>query len=227
MSKDFSRRAAIRNLALGLVSAGVLDLEAAQHVHNAANQEKSANGSYKPKFFTPHQYKTVRRLAELIVPADETSPSAVEAGAPEFIDLLCSQSTKLGDIYNGGLGWLDAEMRRRYNSAFADAQPASQTAFLDSLVAAEQAEQKRLGETVHYERGDHYREFSGYATQRPSELNPGVMFFDWVRKMTVDAFYTSQTGVKDLDFRGNRAISKYEVPVESLQYALSRSPFKA
>jgi hypothetical protein len=227
MSNEFSRRDVIRNLALGLVGTGMLDLEAAQHVHSATNGEKKANGVYKPKFFAPHQYSTLKRLAELIVPADEVSGSAVDAGAPEFIDLLCSQSQKLGDIYNGGLAWFDAEMRRRYNSSFVEAPPASQTAFLDALIAAEQAERKRQGETVHYERGANYREFSSYATQRPSDLAPGVLFFDWVRKMTVDAFYTSPIGVKDLDFRGNRSYSKYEVPVESLQYALSRSPFKS
>ncbi|MBL8293408.1 MAG: hypothetical protein JNN08_16290, partial [Bryobacterales bacterium] len=47
---------------------------------------------------------------------------------------------------------------------------------------------------------------------------------DWVRKMTVDAFYTSPLGIKDLGFKGNRAWSKYTVPQESIDYVMKRSP---
>jgi hypothetical protein len=56
-------------------------------------------------------------------------------------------------------------------------------------------------------------------------LGPGVAFFDWARKMTVDAFYTSEIGIKDVDFRGNGSISQYEVPKEVIEYALKHSPF--
>ena len=51
------------------------------------------------------------------------------------------------------------------------------------------------------------------------------MFFDWVRKMTVDAFYTSAIGIKDLGYVGNTAHSKYVVPPAAMEYALKRSPF--
>ena len=43
--------------------------------------------------------------------------------------------------------------------------------------------------------------------------------------MTVDAFYTSEIGIKDVDFRGNGSVSKYEVPEEVIDYALKHSPF--
>jgi hypothetical protein len=220
---DVTRRHAIRSLAAGLAAAGLFDLEAAQHVHAAAQQEK-AQGAYQAKFFVPQQFETLGRLAELIVPADEVSGSARDAGAPEFIDLLCSQSARLGAIFTGGLGWLDAEMRRRHGKAFLQSSAAQQTAMLDALVAAERAERARRGETQVYERSEAYRAFSGYATERVSDLMPGVLFFDWVRKLTVDAFYTSPLGVKDLDFRGNRSYSRYEVPLEALEYALARLP---
>ena len=42
---------------------------------------------------------------------------------------------------------------------------------------------------------------------------------------TVDAFYTSEIGIKDVDFRGNGSVSKYEVPKEVIDYALKHSPF--
>ena len=71
----------------------------------------------------------------------------------------------------------------------------------------------------------HYKDFSGYTVHRANDLGPGIVFFDWVRKMTVDAFYTSPIGVKDLGYVGNRAYSKYVVPNEAMEYALKRSPF--
>lgn len=223
---DLNRREIIRALALGLTAAGggAIDAEAAQHVHQATTAEK-AKGPYKVKEFQPHEYKTIARLAEIIVPADDVSGSALDAGAPEFIDTLASQNRRLADIYHGGLGWLDAEMRTRYGRTFTDCTPAQQTEMLDVLVAAQKAEQERRNEELVYQRSADYRQFSNYTVKRPSPLGPGIVFFDWVRKMTVDAFYTSPIGIKDIDYRGNKGMSKYEVPKESIDWAMSRSPF--
>ena len=113
--ETIDRRSIIRGLALAITSAGMLDLDAAQHVHTETASEK-AKGAYKVKAFQPAEYKTLQRFAELIVPKDDVSGSALDAGAPEFIDLLCSQNEKLADIFHGGLAWLDAEMRKRYKS---------------------------------------------------------------------------------------------------------------
>ncbi len=224
--QSIDRRHAIRSLALALTAAGTLDLDAAQHVHDATSAEKkAAGGAYKVKAFQPHQYKTIQRLAELIVPKDDVSGSAVDAGAPEFIDTLASQNTTLASIYHGGLAWLDAEMRKRYNTTFVAATPAQQTAMLDTLVSAEKREAARKQEELVYQRSADYKVFSGYTTERSGDLGPGVAFFDWIRKMTVDAFYTSPIGVRDLGYKGNRAWSKYTVPQECIDYAMKRSPF--
>ncbi|MFN7938826.1 MAG: gluconate 2-dehydrogenase subunit 3 family protein [Bryobacteraceae bacterium] len=226
MSKT-TRRTILRNIALTLTTGGVLDTAMAQHVHEAAAASKAKGGTYQPKAFQAHPYKTVRRLAELIVPKDERSGSALDAGAPEFIDLLCSQNKELANIYHGGLAWLDAEMRRRHGKAFVELSEAEQTGMLDLLVAAERTERARRAEESVYERSSVYRDFAGYSTHARNELAPGVVFFDWIRKMTVDAYYTSPVGIKDIEFKGNGAYSKYDVPAAALQYALKRSPFGA
>ena len=124
------------------------------------------------------------------------SPSAVEAGAPEFIDLLASNNAELAAIYTGGLGWLDHAMRERYGAAFVDAKPSEQTAMLD-LIA--------------YRRND------------SPELGPGIRFFEWARKMVVDAFYTSPIGVKDIGYMGNKGMTTFEVPAEAIAYAVKKS----
>ncbi|MBM3737771.1 MAG: gluconate 2-dehydrogenase subunit 3 family protein [Acidobacteria bacterium] len=223
---EIERREVIRALALGLTTIGTMDADAAQHVHTATGAEKS-KGPYRVKAFQPHEYKTIQRLAEIIVPADEVSGSALDAGAPEFIDTLAAENPQLAGIFHGGLAWLDAEMRQRYGTVFTGADTKNQTAMLDILVAAEREESARRNEELVYRRSNDYRQFSNYTVKRPSPLGPGITFFDWVRKMTVDAFYTSPIGIKDIDFRGNKGMARYVVPKESIDWALSRSPFKS
>src|SRR2546422_10183818 len=124
---QFSRRELLRNVgtsvALATYGVGLVTPAAAQHVHNALAQQKAAvpKAPYPAKSFTAHEFQTLQRLADLIIPADEHSPGALEAGAAEFIDYLSSNSPELTEIYSGGIGWLDHEMQRRYSSDFVGA----------------------------------------------------------------------------------------------------------
>src|SRR5437016_13173617 len=93
-----TRRALLRRIALS-VTLGGLEAEAAQHVHNMALAEKAATGVYKPKSFTDHEFLTLQKLADYIVPADEVSPGASQAGCADFIDLLSIQNHELAAIY--------------------------------------------------------------------------------------------------------------------------------
>ena len=194
-TEALSRRQALASLAASVL-AGPFAAEAAQHAHNMVVEEKKATGVYKPKLFSPPEYATVRRLAELIIPADGTSKSAVEAGAPEFIDLLCSANAELAAVWRGGLAWLDRYSEKRQGTSFVKSGAEQQTAILD-LIA--------------YRRND------------APEIGPGIEFFDWARKMVVDAFYTSPIGVKDLDYRGNKGMTTFQVPAEAITYALKKS----
>lgn len=221
---DLSRRDAIRRIALALTAAGAgasgaLDIASAQHVHKEVKSSKAAAGDYTPKLLTEHEFQTVSKLAELIVPADERSGSAVDAGAPEFIDLLCSQNDDLARIYTSGVGWLDARMRHRYDSTFVEASGEQQTEMLDLLVEAQRGSKEP---DVLWDRD--YARFHDYGMEKRSDLGAGVRFFDWVRKMSVDAYYTSAMGIKDLGYIGNEALSEYTVPQEAIDYAMSRGP---
>ena len=225
--EDLSRRDMLRNIALAVtaVAGGQLKLEAAQHVHQQAKEEKKKGGTYHPKLFNEHEYATISRLSELIVPADEVSGSAKDAGAPEFIDLLCSQNSELANIYTGGLAWLDAEAKKLYGSFFLDAQAEQQTALLDSIIQLERTAKENRERGLTYEGLVHYQGFGHYGFQPPTDLGPGVFFFQWLRKMTIDAFYTSEIGIKDIEYKGNGVLSQFEVPQECIDYALQRSPF--
>src|SRR5215813_10583110 len=193
---QFSRRDLLARLAAGASLIGAAD---AQHVHDSVAQEKAAQkGAYKPKALTAHEYATLQHLADLIIPADDRSPGALEAGAADFIDFLCAATDDMKDIYTGGLLWIDDQMHRRYDGKdFLEASPASQTAFLDLIAWRKNA---------------------------APELNPGIEFFGWVRRMVADAYYTSPIGMKELGFMGNSAMTEFHVPKEAIDYALKRSP---
>ena len=62
-----------------------------------------------------------------------------------------------------------------------------------------------------------------YRRNQSPELDPGIQFFTMARRMTVDAFYTSEIGIADIDYRGNRPQAAYAEPTEAIAYALKRS----
>lgn len=194
-SLEISRRDLLVRLAAGVSLAATAD---AQHVHESIAQQKAADkGPYKPKALTAHEYATLQRLSDLIIPADEHSPGALEAGAADFIDFLCAATDEMRDIYTGGILWLDEEMKHRYDGkAFLEAAPAQQTAMLDLIAFRKNAS---------------------------PELNPGIQFFAFCRRMVADAYYTTPIGYKEVGYVGNGAMSHFSVPKEALDYALKRS----
>lgn len=192
---DISRRDVLRRLALTLTAAGVVDRVAGQEVHMLAWQSTTA-GAYSPKALSAHEYRTLERLTDLIIPVENGAPGAVAAGAAAWIDMLASENAQLKAIYTTGLTWLDGAMKTRGAADFVSATPAQQTAMLD-LIA--------------------------YRRNQSGELAPGIEFFTWARRMTVDAFYTSEIGIRDIDYQGNRPMMAYPAPAEAIAYALKKS----
>lgn len=196
---DLHRRDVLRSAAIA-ATLGQLTPASAQHVHQQAGEAKKANaGRYQPKVFNEHEYKTVALLADLIIPPEGAGPGGAAAGAPEFIDLLCSGAAGLARTWLSGLAWLDSASLKRYQATFGDAKAEQQTALVD-LIA--------------------------YRKNETPELAPGIRFFDWARRMVVDAYFTSPAGVKAIGFQGNVGMQTFQVPVEALTFALQRSPFK-
>src|ERR1700741_1331839 len=122
-SNPISRRDVLRTLAMGAVGGSVLQvipLQAAEQVHHMVKKEKAQApaGKYRPKFFSAHQYATLSSLCDAIIPADEQSGGAVQAGAPEFIDLLTSENKEYQLDLGGGLMWLDAFCGDRFGKSY-------------------------------------------------------------------------------------------------------------
>jgi hypothetical protein len=198
MSNNLSRRDALRRLGLVLMATGVLDRVAAQEVHALViGEAQAAAGPYTPKSFMPAEFRALERLTDLIVPVENGAPGALAAGCAAWIDLISSENDQLKKIYKDGLAWVDAAMKSRGAASFVGATAAQQTALLDQIA---------------------------YRRNQSPELAPGIEFFTWVRRMTADAFYTSEIGIKDIDYRGNSPMASYPEPTEAIAYVLKRVP---
>ena len=129
MSRDqITRRAVLKSLSMGAVAGSVLraiPLEAAQYAHHMIEAEKADAEAvgYTPKYFDAHAYKTLQTLCETILPADSDSDGAIEAGAPEFIDLLTSENAEYQVKLGGGLNWLDTACASRYGKVYLNCTP--------------------------------------------------------------------------------------------------------
>jgi len=195
---EISRRDVLRRLGLALMATGALDRVAAQEVHHmTAEAQAAATGPYTPKSFTPTEFRTLERLTDLIIPVENGAPGALAAGCAAWIDLISSENDQLKKIYTDGFAWVDRAMKTRGAASFVEATPEQQTALLDQIA---------------------------YRRNQSPELTPGIEFFTWVRRMTVDAFYTSAIGIKDIDYRGNSPMASYPEPTEAIAYVLKRVP---
>lgn len=194
---EITRRDVLRRLGLTLMATGVLDRVSAQEVHHLAVAAQASNGgSYSPKALSDHEYQTLVRLTDFIIPVENSKPGAVAAGAAAWIDMLASENAQLKGIYTKGLAWMDDAMKKRDAKDFLSGATEQQTALLD-LIA--------------------------FRRNASPELDPGIQFFSMARRMTVDAFYTSEIGIADIDYRGNRPQASYPEPTEAIAYALKRS----
>ncbi len=187
--KPISRREILKTVALGIPAGSALkliSLQAAEHAHNAIKKEnaKAPAGGYTPKFFKPGQYKILQALCQAIIPPDEQYGGALEAGAPEFIDLLTSENEDYQRRLGGGLMWLDAACLKRYDKLYLHCSPAEQKEILD-LIA-----------------------YRANADKDPS-LAPGIRFFAFLRDLTVDGYFTSEIGIKYLRYIGNTFLNDF------------------
>jgi len=194
---EITRRDVLRRLGATLMATGVLDRVSAREVHDLAMMQASTgSGPYAPKALSDHEYKTLVRLTDLIIPVENGKPGAVAAGAAAWIDMLAGENTEIRDIYKKGVSWMDAALKKQGASDFVTATPEQQIALLDQIA---------------------------YRRNSSPDLDGGIQFFTWARRMTVDAFYTSEIGIADIDYRGNHPQASYPEPTEAIAYALKRS----
>jgi len=186
-TQGISRRDVLKTLAVGAAGGSVLQvipLQAAEVAHQMVRKEKAAAGKYAPKYFTPKQYEALTSLCDTIIPKDEKSGGAVEAGAPEFIDLLTSENAEFQGRLGGGLMWLDGYCLDHYGKSYMESAPEQRKEIIDLIAYRKNA-------------------------KATPELHQGVAFFAFLRNMTCDGFYTSKIGIEDLQYIGNITRSEW------------------
>jgi gluconate 2-dehydrogenase subunit 3-like protein len=174
--QGMERREVLRVMALAAAASRYPGFQrwafACDHLAGDAPQSKPAQ--YTPQFFNPHEYATLERLTEIILPSDG-SPGAHEAGVSEFIDFMVWSDSSLQYQFRYGLAWLDAHASNMHGKPFLDLGADPQTSILDHLAYK-----------------DRYR----------SGEEDGRAFFSLARECTLMGFYTSKAGLEALDFPG-------------------------
>ncbi len=174
--------------AVAAFGAGPAKAQTHDHAHMAGKAQSTA-GPYTRQTFDDHQWETVKVLCDLIIPADERSGSATQAGVPEFLDDWIAYRTQQDGNENlkaqlfGGLMWLDRESNQQFQKDFAQATPEQQKQLLDRIA---------------------------YPKRAAKADQAWVRFFSEFRSLTVGGFFSSKVGVADLPYLGNTAVAHWQ-----------------
>ena len=187
-----NRRQLLQLIGSAPLAAGFAWTEAeAFEASRLARQARQDGAAFTPAFFTPEEYAAVVALADLIIPADERSGGASDAGVPEFIDFMMVDQPARQVPMRGGLAWLDQECNARFAKTF---------------VAASDAERRQVLDDI-----------SGLEPAR-DDLSHGVAFFRSFRDLTATGFWTSRIGIDDLQYMGNTLVPEWNgCPDEALR----------
>ncbi len=159
-------------------------------------EEKVVNKKLREdNFFTAEELAAITILADIIVPKDTISGSASDAKVADFIEFIVKDMPEHQIPMRGGLRWLELQSLNRFEKSFAAI-----------------SEQQRL-EIV---------EDIAYPDKAKATMKQGVAFFNLMRNLTLTGFYTSEIGVKDIGYEGNKPNQWNGVPADVLkQYNLA------
>ena len=142
-------------------------------------------------------------LCDVIIPADERSPSASKVGAPDFIDEWVSapysRNEQDGVLIRGGLLWIDRVSAERFGQGlrFRDLTTEQQHAICDDIC---------------------------FVPDASAENELGARFFDRVRYLTSTAFWTTTEGMDDLEYVGNVPLTQWDAPPPEVLRHLGLEP---
>lgn len=147
------------------------------------------------KYFTDHEMLNIGVLADIIIPRDDHSGSAGDAGVPAFIEFIVKDMPELKIPMRGGLSWLDYTSMNLYGNGFAECTRAQQIALVDQIA---------------------------WPSRAKPEMTQGVHFFSLMRNLTATGFFSSKMGIADIGYMGNTPNIWDGVPPDVLsQYHVS------
>jgi gluconate 2-dehydrogenase gamma chain len=211
-SRSISRRAALEILGAAPAAAAMMWTTAeAEQAHAQADharaQATTAGARFKPKFFTAHEYATVGVLVDLVIPRDDRSGSATEAGVPEFMDFMMIDQPRRQVAMRGGLALVDRLAVSRFGKNVVGASDAQRRRLLDEIAYTPPQDHETLqpARPEPVER----RARSGQASEERHEMSQAIAFFNSFRDLTATGFFTSKMGMADLQYQGNVFVSEW------------------
>jgi hypothetical protein len=141
-------------------------------------------------FFSEHEMATITLLSNIIIPEDGRSGNAADAGVPDFIEFIVKDKPEFQTPMRSGLKWLDIQCLNRFEKPFRECDEKQQLQLVDAIAYPEKA---------------------------APGMKKGVTFFNLMRNLTATGFFTSEMGVKDLGYEGNRPNLWKGVPEDVLK----------
>mgnify|MGYP000905414150 FL=1 len=142
---------------------------------------------FKEVFFNKHEMKTIAVLVDIIIPKDERSGSATDAGVPDFIEFMAKDKPELQTPLRGGLTWLDTQASRRFGRQFIECVAAQRIEIVEDIA---------------------------YPERKKPGMSQGIAFFSLMRNLTASGFWSSKIGIEDIGYQGNVANVWNGVPEE-------------
>jgi gluconate 2-dehydrogenase subunit 3-like protein len=185
--RPITRRGALALIACGPVAAALVwtpaeAQQAHQHAEAARAQAEKKAAPFKPKFFTAREYAMVGVLVDLIIPRDQRSGSATDAGVPEFMDFMMIDQPRRQIAMRGGLALIDRLAADRFGKRF---------------VACTDAQQRQLLDEI------------AYVTNPDPGLSHAIAFFSSFRDLTASGFWSTKIGIRDLQYQGNVFVDEW------------------
>ncbi len=142
-----------------------------------------------PRLLSASEMITLAALCDMIIPADDKSPAASTVGAHKYINEYVSAPYDWAERalvrVRGGLAWLDVESDRRFSRRFTALTNAERTGICDDIC---------------------------FLPNAKPEFQAAARFFDQIRDLTASGFYTTDAGMKDLQYIGNVPLAKFDGP---------------
>jgi hypothetical protein len=142
-----------------------------------------------PRKLSAHELATLAVLCDTIIPADAKSPAASTVGVPAYINEYVSApyDGPMRDLIRvrGGLAWLNSESLERFGRPFARLRADERTRICDDIC---------------------------YLPNAKPEFHTAARFFDLIRDLTATGFYTTDAGMRDLQYIGNVALPRFDGP---------------
>jgi hypothetical protein len=145
-------------------------------------------------FFSPDELQCITLLGDIIIPRDAHSGNASDAKVPAFIEFIVKDMPEHQVPIRGGLRWLNLRSLKHFNKSFASVTDTERIALVEEIAWPEKSK---------------------------PEVSQGVSFFNHIRGLVATGFFTTEMGIKDLGYVGNKPNVWLGVPPEIVkQYGL-------